>query len=184
MQCFILCDGCVYISVTYQRPRVQSSSVRRYGVVSRPVPSSNPLGLITALWLCIPIWAGTQLNLQNGCAPSKDPDQPAHPRRLISVSDVRIKKLRILKHPAKTEQTARMLRLILWVFAGRTSEVVSFAVSRLKALWLCTINLIYGRSQPSWQSTFTLRPAIGMISYWKAGQTAQLWILIQVFCGF
>ena len=44
----------------------------------------------------VTIWAASWQNQQNDCAPSEDSDQPGHPRGLIKVFAVRMKKARVL----------------------------------------------------------------------------------------
>ena len=76
------------------------------------------------------MWAATQQNQQNGCAPSEDSDQPWHPPSLIGVFPVHMMKAwtlsylsseqqRLWSDWAYSDQTGRMPRLIR-VFAGRT----------------------------------------------------------------
>ena len=81
-------------------------------------------------------WAATWQNQQNGFSPSENSEQPGHPRSLIRVFAVRMKKHWILSYPLSawrsigslathwahsedSDQTEWMPRLI-WVFAGRT----------------------------------------------------------------
>ena len=89
------------------------------------------------------------------CAPNKDSDQTAHPRSLIRVFVVRMKKLCILGYPnapsEDSDQTARMRRLI-WIFALRTNPKVRFLMLLL-ILWahmtavLKTARLIHTNSK-------------------------------------
>ena len=62
-------------------------------------------------------------NQQNGCAPSKDSDQPGHPPSVIRVfacAQWVAKDPRFLHADSEdSDQTGRMPRVI-WVFAGRT----------------------------------------------------------------
>ena len=69
------------------------------------------------------------------CAPNEDTDQPAHPRSLIRVFVVRMKKpcfLAIQNAPNEdSDQTARKRRLV-WILAWRTCQTVRFLTLRLK----------------------------------------------------
>ena len=74
------------------------------------------------------------ISYRNTCAPSQESDQSALPRRLSRGFAVRLKLLWIIGHAQrsmKTDQSGHMCMLI-WVFTGRTCNVVVNAVSWLK----------------------------------------------------
>ena len=65
-------------------------------------------------------------------APSEDSDQPGHSPSLIGVFDKRSTGNQAPKvSSAKTDQTGQMPRL-MWVFAGRTGQLVGFVILQLK----------------------------------------------------
>jgi hypothetical protein len=68
-------------------------------------------------------------NQHNGFATSMDPDQPAHPRSLIRIHDVRLQTLlqieKLIANSMDPDQTARTRRLVL-IHAGRKPIMLVF----------------------------------------------------------
>ena len=122
-------------------PATRLSATSHDQDVHRCMKQVGPVGSISGKSMAIVnIWAAIWQNHQNGCAPSKDSDQPGHPPSPIRVFAVRMKNAGVFSYPLSAHRRlwsdwadAQADLSLRWAH----THFVGFVMSRLKYICLC-----------------------------------------------
>ena len=118
---------CHSICIFWMHYSTEKPPCSNFSVISKSFSCPNVVNFYS-------IWATTWQNQQCGSAPSEDSDQPGHPRSLIRVFAVRMKKAWVLSYPLRAQRRlwsdwadAQMVVSLHWAH----THFVGFVMSRL-----------------------------------------------------